>query len=241
MSATVNRLALEGITVSFGGLVAISDVSFTLTSGHILGLIGPNGAGKSTIVNVISGFQRLKQGRVRLNGADITTMKPYQRRRTGISRTFQAGRIFNNMTVGENIESVYAASGQSIAKSAAQARDVMEWVGISHLAEVSAGTLPYTDQRRVCIARALALRPAFVLMDEMAAGMTDNECEQLVAITKAIPAELGCGVLFIEHNMRVVMNVCDTIHVLDGGRTIAEDTPQAIQKSDAVRRAYLGD
>lgn len=239
-SMGTHNLSLREVTVSFGGLLAINNVSFELRSGHIMGLIGPNGAGKSTIVNVVTGLQRPTHGAVFLDGADITDVKPFERRHLGVSRTFQAGRLFNNMTVLENVEAIYAASGESIRKASEHARGILDWVGIAHLAGTIAATLPYTDQRRVGIARAVALQPKFVLLDEIAAGMSDHECEEIMEITLGIPRELGCGVLFIEHNMHVVMNVCDTIHVLDGGRSIAEGTPAEIQNSEAVKQAYLG-
>ncbi|MFT4159483.1 ABC transporter ATP-binding protein [Shinella sp.] len=235
------ELAVEGVSVRFGGIAAISDVSFTFGRHEIFGLIGPNGAGKTTLVNCLTGFQRPTAGRVLVGRNPADGWDPAQFRRAGIGRTFQAGRLFKEMTVRENVE--VTALGLGLGRRAARSHvaEIIDWVGIGPSADRIAGALPYTEERRVGIARALVLSPAFVLLDEPAAGMSDHECDDLMRLVSAIPSEHRCGVLLIEHNMRVVMGVCDRIHVLDGGRTLAEGTPAAVRANPAVISAYLGE
>ncbi len=161
-------------------------------------------------------------------------------RERGVARTFQAGRLFKEMSVLENVEVAAVGLGLGRRAAAAHARELLAWVGIAGAAALPAGALAYTDQRRLSIARAMALSPAFVLLDEPAAGMSDAECEDLMVLVAAIPSSFTCGVLLIEHNMRVVMGISHRVHVLDGGRTLAEGTPAAIQRDEAVMAAYLG-
>jgi branched-chain amino acid transport system ATP-binding protein len=177
---------------------------------------------------------------VLLARGETTGWPPERFRKAGIGRTFQAGRLFRDMTVVENVEVTGVGLGLGRRQARQHALELLQWVGIADKAEVIAGTLPYTDERRVGMARALMLSPAFVLLDEPAAGMSDVECDDLMHLVTAIPKVFTCGVLLIEHNMRVVMGVCDRIHVLDGGRTIAEGTPQEIQRDQTVIAAYLG-
>ena len=234
------ELAAEAVVVQFDGLTAIADVSLTVGRHEIFGLIGPNGAGKTTLVNCLTGFQVPTSGRVLLGREETTDWKPERFRKAGIGRTFQAGRLFRDMTVVENVEVTGVGLGLGRRQARAHALELLQWVGMAAKTDVIAGTLPYTDERRVGIARALMLAPAFVLLDEPAAGMSDAECDELMHLVTAIPGMFTCGVLLIEHNMRVVMGVCDRIHVLDGGRTIAEGTPQEIQRDETVIAAYLG-
>jgi branched-chain amino acid transport system ATP-binding protein len=165
---------------------------------------------------------------------------PDRFRKQGVARTFQAGRLFKEMTVLENVEVTAVGLGLTRRKAAIEAMAMLDWVGLAGQAQRIAGTLPYTDERRVGIARALIQSPAFVLLDEPAAGMSDAECEDLVEWVATIPKRFDCGVLLIEHNMRVIMGVCDRIHVLDGGRSLAEGKPTEIQDNPAVMAAYLG-
>ncbi|MCB8881277.1 ABC transporter ATP-binding protein [Acidisoma cellulosilytica] len=234
------ELTAENVVVQFGGLAAISKVSLTVRRGDIFGLIGPNGAGKTTLVNCLTGFQAPTSGRVLLGGDATSGWSPDKFRKQGVARTFQAGRLFKEMTVLENVE--VAAVGLGLTRRAAQLRAMalLDWVGLAPQANRIAGTLAYTDERRVGIARALILSPAFILLDEPAAGMSDAECEDLIEWVATIPDRFNCGVLLIEHNMRVIMGVCDRIHVLDGGRSLAEGTPAEIQENPAVMAAYLG-
>lgn len=241
MTGTAARhLCTEGVSVSFGGLQAISNVSLTLAKGEILGLIGPNGAGKTTLVNCLSGFQKPTTGRVTVDGRDTARWDATTFRRSGIARTFQGGRLFREMTVLENVEVTGVSLGLSRRAAVQEAAELLGWLGIGALALHRAGTLPYTDERRVAIARALVLAPDFLLLDEPAAGMSDHECEELMALVRAIPREHGCGILLIEHNMSVVLGLCAKVHVLDGGRTLAEGTPAQVRSERSVIDAYLG-
>ena len=240
--ANVNGRSLhaDAVSVRFGGLDALADVSLTVGTAEILGLIGPNGAGKTTLVNCLSGFQRPTQGRVLLDDRVANDWTAGRFRFEGVSRTFQAGRLFKDMTVAENVEVAAVAQGLSQKKARGHVVDILEQLGIVDLADRIAGTLAYTDERRVGIARALIMSPAFILLDEPAAGMSGHECEHLMEIIRRIPKDCGCSVLLIEHNMAVVMGVCNRIHVLDGGRTLASGTPAEMQRDRAVVSAYLG-
>ena len=228
------------IDVYFQGLAAIKDVDVEVGRKEILGLIGPNGAGKTTLVNVLTGFQPPTKGRVYLDGEDVTDWSPHHLRRSGVARTFQAGRLFLNMPVSENVEVAAVNQGISRAKGHAHAMEILEWIGLADKAHVPAGVLPYTDERRVGIARALAMSPRYVLLDEPAAGMSDHECDEIMHLIGEIPGRFGCGVLLIEHNMRVVMGVCHRVQVLDIGKTITHGTPKEIMAHPEVIKAYLG-
>jgi len=233
-------LAASGLSVRFQGLAAISDVSLAVQRHEVFGLIGPNGAGKTTLVNCLTGFQRPTEGRITLGDTDTTGWPAPRFRERGVARTFQAGRLFKDMTVAENVEVTATGLGLGLRRAREHARSMLAWIGLTDKAHWHAGALAYTDQRRLGIARALVLSPAFILLDEPAAGMSDAECEDLMVLVASIPQTFTCGVLLIEHNMRVVMGISQRIHVLDGGRTIAEGTPWEIQKHDAVLAAYLG-
>jgi branched-chain amino acid transport system ATP-binding protein len=238
--AELAELAVGELEVRFGGLLAISNVNLVLHRREVLGLIGPNGAGKTTLVNCLTGFQVPTAGKVMLAHANITGWRPEKVRKAGIARSFQAGRLFSEMTVLENVEVAAVGMGLSRRHAAAAAMEMLAWVSLTDKADKIAGSLPYTDERRAGIARALVTKPAFVLLDEPAAGMSDHECDELMRLVSLIPATFNCGALLIEHNMRVIMGVSHRIHVLDGGRTIAEGTPTEIQRNDAVIKAYLG-
>jgi branched-chain amino acid transport system ATP-binding protein len=234
------ELRAQAVSVSFGGVKALQKIDLSVVPGEILGLIGPNGAGKTTLVNCLTGFQRPVSGEILLNGENATTWDPVQFRRQGVARTFQGGRLFADMTVLENVEVPFVASGFSKRSARRNAQELLERLGILNLASNLASALPYTDERRVGIARALAGPRNFVLLDEPAAGMSDFECEDLMQIVQTLPDSFGCGVILIEHNMTVVLKVSHRIHVLDGGRTLAEGAPQAIRMNPAVIDAYLG-
>jgi branched-chain amino acid transport system ATP-binding protein len=235
------ELSVVDLSVQFQGLSALTNVALTLSRGAVFGLIGPNGAGKTTLVNCLTGFQRPTAGRVMLGGADTKGWSPTRFRKEGVARTFQGGRLFKNLTVLENVEATAVGLGLTRAKASRYAMAMLDWLGVADDAGKLAGALPYTDERRVAIARALVLAPAFLLLDEPAAGMSDSECDELMRFVSEIPKRFFCGVLLIEHNMRVVMGTCSRILVLDGGRPIAEGSPEAIQKDADVISAYLGE
>ncbi len=234
------EIETRNVSVKFSGLVAMADVSIRIRSREIVGLIGPNGAGKTTLVNCLSGFLRPTSGRILMAGKDITGWTPQQLSKAGIARTFQSVRLFKDMSVVENVEVAALGLGLTRRKASQRAMELLESIGLADKAALIAGTLPYTDERRVGLVRALALSPAFVLLDEPAAGMSDGECNDLMAFVSRMPERFGCGVLLIEHNMRMIMGVCDRIHVLDSGRTIAEGSPGEIQRDQTVISAYLG-
>ncbi len=233
-------LEARQVSVRFEGLTAVDSVDEILHQGEILGLIGPNGAGKTTLVNAMTGFQVPASGEVLLEGKNIATLTPHWIRRHGVARTFQAGRLFREMPVSENVEVAAVSMGLNRKKAHAHAMELLEWLGLADQAKMPAGILPYTDERRVGIARALALSPKFVLLDEPAAGMSDLECDDIMKVVREIPERYGCGVLLIEHNMRVIMGVCARIHVLDSGKTLARGSPAEVQNNPAVINAYLG-
>jgi branched-chain amino acid transport system ATP-binding protein len=234
------RLEAKDIVVAFGGLTAIDGVSLALGSGEILGLIGPNGAGKTTLVNVLTGFQRPDQGRVSLGGIDLTRRSAHQVARAGLARTFQAVRLFRDLLVIENLEAAAVGSGITRGSARRRAREMLEWINFDHKAYHRADSLTYGEERRIGIARALATAPRFLLLDEPAAGFSDSECDELMRLIARIPESFGCGVLLIDHNMRVVMGACQRVHVIDVGRTITEGTPDQVRRHPEVIRAYLG-
>jgi branched-chain amino acid transport system ATP-binding protein len=234
------KLSVRDLSVHFEGLSALENVDLSVRRGEILGLIGPNGAGKTTLVNVLTGFQSPSLGAVRFGRQDVTNWPPHRIRRAGVSRTFQAGRLFRDLPVSENVEASAVNLGLSRRQARVHAREILDWIGLGDKADAFAGSLAYTDERRVGIARALAMNPAFVLLDEPAAGMSDLECDSLMETIAQIPERFGAGVLLIEHNMRVVMGICAAVHVLDGGRTVAQGTPGEVQSNPAVIAAYLG-
>ena len=229
MRLSKSELTARNLSVHFEGLSALEKIDLTLKRDEIVGLIGPNGAGKTTFVNVLTGFQSPDLGGVHLGSEDITHWPPHRIRRAGVTRTFQAGRLFRELSVIENVEASAVSIGLSRRQARAQGLEILTWIGLDDKAGTIAGTLPYTDERRVGIARALMMKPAFVLLDEPAAGMSDLECDHLMETIAQIPPRFGAGVLLIEHNMRVVMGICTRIHVLDGGRTIAQGSPREVQ------------
>ena len=239
-SSDAELLEALDISVHFEGLAALNGLSISLGRTEIFGLIGPNGSGKTTLVNVLTGFQKATAGTVTLGGRDITDWPPYRIGRAGLARTFQAVRLFRDLSVLENLE--IAAVGNGLTRRAAEKRamDILEWMHFEHKAYDLADSLPYGDERRVGIGRALASAPQFVLLDEPAAGLTDAECDDVMQLIARIPTDFSCGVLLIEHNMRVIMGVCERIHVIESGHSVAEGPPGEIQTNPDVIRAYLG-
>ena len=248
-------LDARGVTKAFGGLVAVNRVDFTVPHESIVSLIGPNGAGKTTFFNVIAGLYRPNAGVITLAGRDITGRKPHEIARLGIARTFQSIRVFSNMTSLENVligmhshltadpVRIIAGTQGVVAEEAAahrEARDLLAFVGLEGREGEMAKNLAYGDQRRLEIARALALRPRLLLLDEPAAGMNPEEARRLMEFIRRLRKELRLTVLLIEHQMRVVMGVADHVTVLDHGEKIAEGTPDEIRRNPRVIEAYLG-
>lgn len=233
-------LALDEVGVAFGGFRALSDVSLAVAPGQIVGLIGPNGAGKTTCVNVLTGFQRPTSGKVVLDGRDVSALSAHRLRRAGVARTFQAGRLFAGLDVLDNLACTGVGLGLRRSEAEHQASALLDWMGIAALESRPAAGLPYTDERRVAIARALMGKPAYLLLDEPAAGMSETEADELAGLIRRIAADRGTGCLLIEHNVGLVLSVCSDVVVLDGGRVIERGDRRAILGSSAVREAYLG-
>ena len=249
-------LEVSGLTMRFGGLTAVDNFSATLKKGTISGLIGPNGAGKTTCFNMITGFYKPTSGRSFYKGREMTGLPPHMVCKQGIARTFQNIRLFGNETVLENVligghlrqktnwlqavffTPAYLKEDQAMRERALELLDV---VGLAHLAGEKAASLPYGAQRRLEIARALATRPGLLLLDEPAAGMNPQETQELIRFIRDIRDRFGLTVLLIEHDMKLVMEICESLWVLDYGVTIASGPPEAIKSNPKVIEAYLGE
>jgi branched-chain amino acid transport system ATP-binding protein len=225
----------------FEGVQALQGVTLELEPRQVLGLIGPNGAGKTTLVNVITGFDFPTSGTVTLGDIDITSWSPHRRGRAGLARTFQASRQFRGLSVRENVEVAALGGGLRTRAARQRAEELLELLGLGARADLQAAALPHGDERKLAVARALAGRPRFVLLDEPAAGLPESEAADFVAVVRSVRDEYGTGVLLIDHNMALVMELCDRIQVLDQGRTLAEGTPVEIRADLDVAAAYLGE
>jgi branched-chain amino acid transport system ATP-binding protein len=234
-------LRATAVSRSFAGVTALQEVTLELEGHEVVGLIGPNGAGKSTLVNVMSGFDSPDRGYVELDARDITRWRPDRRARHGLARTFQLSHAFRGLSVRENIEVAALGAGASARKARRRADELLELLQLSPYARAQAYTLAHGDERRLGVGRALATGPRFVLMDEPAAGLTEAEVPEFAAVVRAVRDEHGAGVLLIEHNMALIMGVCDRIQVLDQGRTLAEGSPAEIRENLDVAAAYLGE
>jgi branched-chain amino acid transport system ATP-binding protein len=233
-------LRASSVSRSFAGVQALRDVSLELRQGEVLGLIGPNGAGKSTLVNVLSGFDRPTQGRVLLEERDVTRWRAHRRGRHGLARTFQHSHAFGGLSVRENVEVSALGVGASQRAAARRANDLLELLGLAAYADQPAGSLAHGDERRLGVARALATAPRLVLMDEPAAGLPEAEVPRFVTAVSVV-RDRGAGVLLVDHNVALVLEVCERIHVLDQGATLAEGTPSEIRAHLGVAAAYLGE
>jgi branched-chain amino acid transport system ATP-binding protein len=233
-------LRAVGVSRSFEGVQALADVDLELARSEVVGLIGPNGAGKTTLVNLITGFDFPTTGRVELEERDVTRWSPQRRGRAGLARTFQHGHAFKGLTVRENVEVAALGVGASSRDARTRAQRLLGALGLQSRADENAAALPHGDERKLGVARALATEPRFVLMDEPAAGLTEAEVPDLAAVVRSVCDDHGAGVLLIDHNVTLILDVCDRIHVLDQGRTLAEGTPDEIRKNIDVANAYLG-
>ncbi len=235
-------LSVRGVSVQFGGVYALRDVSLDCGQGEIVGLIGPNGAGKTTLLNVISGTQVPQHGDVQLGEVALTGCSPQFCARAGVARTFQNIRLFAGLTVRQNIEVAHttALRHRTDDVRGMAPDELLAELGLDAVADRKAGTLPYGFQRRLEVARALALAPRIVLLDEPAAGMNDAESASLIELFREIRDRSGAGLLIIDHDMRFIMNVCERLYVLAKGEMIAHGTPKAIQANPDVIDVYLG-
>jgi branched-chain amino acid transport system ATP-binding protein len=234
-------LRAASISRAFEGVHALRDVTLELHRHEVVGLIGPNGAGKSTLVNIVTGFDLPDEGVVELEGRDITRWRPHRRGRQGLARTFQHSRSFRALSVRENVEVSALGAGLGPRAARRRAAELLRQLRLTRYADVAAGVLAHGDERRLGVARALATEPRFVLMDEPAAGLPEAEVPDFAAVIRSVRAEHDAGVLLIDHNMALVMDVCDRIQVLDHGSTLAEGTPHEIRANIDVAAAYLGE
>ncbi|MBP0616059.1 ABC transporter ATP-binding protein [Jiella mangrovi] len=241
-------LEVENLSKSYGGVQAVSGVTFSLMPGEMLALIGPNGAGKSTCFNMVGGQIPSNEGRVRIFGRDVAGLSPRQIWRLGVGRTFQVAQVFKSMTVRENVEAVFAShqAGWGLLARAgkahrAEAEAVLDLIGMADFADRPCADMAYGDVKRLELAMALANDPKLLLMDEPAAGMAPMERIELMALTARIAKERQIGVLFTEHDMDVVFAHADRIMVLNRGQLIAEGEPEAVRNDPQVRAVYLGE
>lgn len=247
-------LRVEHVTQRFGGLTALSQINISLCRGEIVGVIGPNGAGKTTLFNLITGIYAPTEGRIYLEGADITGKKPYRIAEMGISRTFQNIRLFKKLTVMDNVvigmhsrmksnllDAVFKSKRRKREEKAGEQRalEILEFLHLKELRFHLADSLPYGAQRRLEIARCLATEPKVILLDEPAAGMNEQETMELMGIIRKLKED-GYTILLIEHDMKFVMNICDRLYVLDYGEQIAQGLPEQIRNDQRVIEAYLG-
>jgi len=233
-------LSTRSLRIDFGGLPAVDDVSFDVVEGEILGLIGPNGAGKTTLFNLVSGYLRPSGGQVHLRGRDVTGMPPWALARLGVSRTFQVVRPFPRLTVLGNVAVGAYLHHRSRPDAERAAAEILRFLGMERIAAVEAGSLTLPSRKRLEIARALAVEPRLLLLDEVVAGLNPAEVEEIIALVRRI-RERGVTIVIVEHIMRVIMGLSDRVVVLNYGRKIADGSPAAVAADPGVIAAYLGE
>ncbi len=233
-------LRAGGVSRSFEGVHALDGVTLELHRHEVVGLIGPNGAGKTTLVNIVTGFDFPDEGDVELAGEEITSWPPHRRARNGLARTYQHGRLFGGLSVRENVEVAALGVGAGPREARRRADELLGLLGLDAREHASAAVLPHGEARKLGVARALATRPRFVLMDEPAAGLSEAEVPGFAEVVRTVRDEHEAGVLLIDHNVGLVLDVCDRVQVLDEGRTLAEGTPAEIRRNIDVTAAYLG-
>lgn len=234
------RLTASGVIMDFAGLRALDQVSLSLGRNEIVGLIGPNGSGKTTLVNVLSGALKSTAGTVVIDGVETTGFAPHRVARAGLVRTFQTVRLFGTMSVFENVQLGALGAGIRRGLASQKALELIEAFGIEDLRDVSADSLSYGQKRIVEILRALATECKYLLLDEPAAGLNEEESEHLLGQLSTIPEKFGCGLLIIDHDMNLIMRLCHRLHVLNQGKTISEGTPDEVRVDQTVVEAYLG-
>ena len=234
-------LRAAAVSRAYEGVQALRGVTLELHRHEVVGLIGPNGAGKSTLVNVLTGFDFPDEGSVELEGRDVTRWRPHRRGRAGLARTFQHSRSFRGLSVRENVEVAALGVGSGPREARRRADALLDSLQLGRYAETPAGSLPHGDERRLGVARALATQPRFVLMDEPAAGLPETEVPAFADVVRSVRDEHDAGVLLIDHNMALIMEVCDRIQVLDQGTTLAQGAPDEIRSNLDVAAAYLGE
>ena len=231
---------LNSISKKFGGVKAVSQVSFELSDGDVLGLIGPNGAGKSTLINLITGLLTPDEGQIFLSDLNITSKKPYERARLGLARTFQNLRIYPNLSVGQNIEVASISSNYSSRTMNFDLEKITNIFDLDDKIDLASEELSYGHLRRLEIVRALALNPLVLLLDEPAAGMNENETQELSNSLKWVQNNIACAIIVIDHDLKFIMGVCDKITVMNMGEVIASGKPNEISNNKRVKEAYIG-
>jgi branched-chain amino acid transport system ATP-binding protein len=251
----VSLLELRDVVVRFGGVTAVDGLSLTVHPGEIVGLIGPNGAGKTVTFNVVTGLQRPDEGTVRLDGTDVTAAPPHVRTALGLGRTFQIVQLFSGMSVRENLMVAghrFTRSGavadalrlparrRALAEARERADALLDFLGLTDLADTPVDALPIGSARLVELARALTLRPRVLLLDEPASGLDPAETVEFARLLARVRATVGCGMLLVEHDMSVVMPLCDHVHAMNFGRPLADGTPEEVRRHPDVVASYLG-
>jgi branched-chain amino acid transport system ATP-binding protein len=233
-------LTLQGVSKSYGAVKVTDDVTLSVQAGETLGILGPNGAGKTTLFNLISGDVRVDSGRISYEGRDVTALKPHQRCRGGIGRSYQVPQPFGNMSVFENLVTAACFGGNESEEAAWEtASQILDKTGLRPHANKAAGSLTLLDRKRLELARALATRPKLLLLDEIAGGLTEPEAKQLVDELKRIKSE-GVTMIWIEHVVHALLSIADRLFVINFGQKLAEGEPQAVMADPEVRRVYMG-